>query len=458
MKVKKNFKKKNFNKKPEPIKKPEPEESDEDNASDDISEQPTPVKTKSLPSTKTNLKVSKKSKIEPEADEDSYGSSSDDDGDDDAHDPVKANDKVLQEMDQGESSSDNEEAPVKLSGKKLKVEAQDQSKTDVKEANDPKKPAYEKADEAKTVFCGNIPNLPNVNETRIKDLFNEYGTVRSVRFRTDTGKVIFSKKIRKECPSFLAYVVFEKEEDAQKSTQLNGFKLLTNHLRVNMANKKNEAFTNKGTIFVGNLPFDATETEVHGYFAQVGEIEYVRKIANKGIAYVCFQKGVNLSIALKLNDKPFKGRNLRISRCESRDKQDKKKMFKKDQKTGKIVKQKVRRPHKMNEDAFMHGRHNNNPIIKKIKETQKAKFNKFTDAHQQSKKELFRRGGKMDQNQREEKREKFTKKQKYFGAKVDGIDKTKSKKSKTSKSIKQQKVIAKKLKSAASRVAGATKS
>lgn len=219
-----------------------------------------------------------------------------------------------------------------------------------------------------------------------------------------------------------------------------------------MANKKNEAFSNKGTIFVGNLQFEATESEIHDYFKQVGEILYVRKIANKGIAYVNFNKGVNIAKALKLDGQPFKGRNLRISRCESRDKQDKKKMFKKDKKTGKIVKQKVRRPHKMNEDKFMSGRANNNPIIKKIKETQKAKFNKFAEGKQLSKKELFRPGGKMDQTTREQKRENTKKKSKFFGAKVDGVDKKKSKKVKVSKSIKEQKVIAKKLKSAAARV------
>jgi RNA recognition motif-containing protein len=247
-------------------------------------------------------------------------------------------------------------------------------------------------------------------------------------------------------------VVFEKEADATKALQLNGFKLLDNHLRVNMANKKNDAFSNKGTIFVGNLQFEATEAEIHDYFKQVGEILYVRKIANKGIAYVSFDKGVNIAKALKLDGQPFKGRNLRISRCESRDKQDKQKLFKKDKKTGKIVKQKVRRPHKMDEDKFMSGRANNNPIIKKIKETKRAKFNKFAEDKQLSKKELFRPGGKMDQNQRDQKRESFKKKSKFFGAKVDGVDRKKSKKTKVSKSIKQQKVIAKKLKSAAARV------
>lgn len=400
-----------------------------------------------------NEEITKPKPVVPLNDSDDDGDDSSDTDDDDEDmpqhaDPSEANESVLNEMDEGENSSDDE-APVEISSKKSKQKPQVKS-----EEPKEKKLAYSKDDEERTVFCGNIPNGPNVNETRIKDMFSEYGPVKSVRFRSDSGKVLFSKKLKKDCQNFLAYIVFENEVDAKKSLVLNEFKLLSNHLRVNMANNKKEAFTNKGTIFVGNLPFDSLESDIHEYFSQVGPIEYVRKIANKGIAYVCFHKGVNLSIALKLNEKPFKGRNLRISRCESREKQDKRKLFKKDTNTGKIVKQKVRKPHKINEDVFVRGRANNNPIIKKIKETQRAKFNKFTDANQASKKDLFRRGGKMDQKQRDESRVKTNKKQKFFGSKVDGIDKTKSKKSKVSKSIQQQKVIAKKLKSAATRGSG----
>jgi nucleolar protein 12 len=398
----------------------------------------------------------KKNKPEPKpnpvvAKEDNSDSSSDDDDVPQAADPVKVNDTIISEMDEGGKDSEDEneaEKPKKKTPKKSKEKPQQVKQAD----EEPKKIAYDKSEEPRTVFCGNIPNGPNINETRVKDLFGEYGTVKSVRFRSDLGKVLLSKKEKKDCKNFIAYVVFEKEEDANSSIKLNGFKLLDNHLRVNMANNKKETFSNKGTIFVGNLPFDALESEVHEYFSQVGNIEYARKIANKGIAYVCFSKGVNLSIALKLNDKPFKGRRLRISRCESRDKQDKKKLFKKDEKTGRVVKQRVKKAHKLNEEVFMRGKSNNNPIIKKIKESQKAKYNKFTERNQLTKKELFRRGGKMDQNHREENREKGVKKKKFFGAKVDGIDKTKSKKSKVSKSLKEQKVIAKKLKSAAARV------
>jgi nucleolar protein 12 len=409
---------------------------------------------------KTNKKKTARiNKPEPDPiqkEEDSNDSSSDDDDVPQAADPVKVNDTIISEMEVGENSSGDEaEEPKAKTSKKSKEKPTRGVKPE--EDEEPKKLAYDKSEEPRTVFCGNIPNGPNVNETRIKDLFGEYGTVKSVRFRSEIGKILFSKKMKKDTKNFNAYVVFEKEEDAKSSIKLNGFKLLDNHLRVNMANNKRDAFSNKGTIFVGNLPFDSLESEIHEYFSQVGNIEYCRKIANKGIAYVCFSKGVNISTALKLNDQPFKGRKLRISRCESRDKQDKKKLYKKDEKTGKRIKLRVKKGSKINEEIFMRGKSNNNPIVKKIKSTQSAKYNKFTEKNQLSKKELFRRGGKMDQNQREDNREKGTKKKKFFGSKVDGIDKAKSKKSKVSKSLKQQKVIAKKLKSAASRVTSASK-
>lgn len=316
-------------------------------------------------------------------------------------------------------------------------------------AEDSNKQTYDKEDESKTVFCGNIPNDPNVTKGRIKDIFAQYGPVKSIRLRTENGNVIFSKKVKKSCKSFNAYIVFENEDDAKKSVALNGYKLVENHLRVNMANNK-QSFSNKGTIFVGNLPFDALEADIHEYFSQVGDIEYVRKLPKKGIAFVCFKKGVSLANALKLNDNEFQGRKLRVSRSESKDKQERKKLFKKDPKTGKIVKQRVKKPHKLNE-KLLKGRPNiNNPMVKKIKDTQKAKFNKFTESDV-TKKDLFRRGGKMDKDTRDVNREKSAKKQKFFGSKVDDLKDKKIKKGKISKNAKQQKVIAKKLKSAAMR-------
>lgn len=52
----------------------------------------------------------------------------------------------------------------------------------------PGKFAYDKEDESKTVFCGNLPNHSNINETRVKDIFQPYGPVKSIRLRSENGK------------------------------------------------------------------------------------------------------------------------------------------------------------------------------------------------------------------------------------------------------------------------------
>lgn len=48
----------------------------------------------------------------------------------------------------------------------------------------------------------------------------------------------------------------------------------------------------------------------------MGEIEYVRQIADKGIGYVCFKKGVSIAKALKLNQQMLNARPLRIVKVD----------------------------------------------------------------------------------------------------------------------------------------------
>lgn len=243
-----------------------------------------------------------------------------------------------------EPTSSNDETPKKKSvKKKKKIEDNAPADNNNTENNEEEKPyAYDKADEKKTVFCGNIPNESGISKNKIKELFAQYGKIKSIRMRTETGNILFSKGIKKSCTSFNAYVVFETIEDAKKSLQLNGYKFMENHIRVNLAYDKNSAFKNKGTVFVGNLPFEAKEKEVHDFFGTVGEIEYVRIIPRKGIAYICYKKGVSIVNALKLNDTEFQGRKIRVTRCETKQKQEKKKRYTRDPKTGRRIKLKVR--------------------------------------------------------------------------------------------------------------------
>lgn len=245
----------------------------------------------------------------------------------------------------------NDESPQKPKKKKKKVaegdgspeKSNNETTDNADDKEEEKKLAYNHADEKRTVFCGNIPNETGVNQTTVKNLFAQYGKIKTVRMRSETGNVLFSKKNKKSCSSFNAYIVFENIEDAKKSIQLNGCKLKESHLRVNMANDKTRAFQSKGTIFVGNIPFDATEKDVHEIFESCGTINYVRIIPRKGICYVSFNKGgTSIVNALKLNESEFMGRNIRVTRCETKQKQEKKKLYVRDPKTGRKIKLRVR--------------------------------------------------------------------------------------------------------------------
>jgi nucleolar protein 12 len=105
--------------------------------------------------------------------------------------------------------------------------------------------------------------------------------------------------------SMNAYLVFAKEESVAKALVENGSLFLGKHIRVDYANpdpvsfevyelfcdlKKREKFT----LFVGNLPYDASEEEVRTHFAKSGGITNVHIVRatgvgiGKGVAYISF--------------------------------------------------------------------------------------------------------------------------------------------------------------------------
>lgn len=80
----------------------------------------------------------------------------------------------------------------------------------------------------------------------------------------------------------------------------------------------------KKCVFVGNLPFTASEASVRAVFEPCGDIAYVRVIRDaatslgKGFGYVCFDSSASVSLALQLDARAeVDGRPLRVSRCET---------------------------------------------------------------------------------------------------------------------------------------------
>ena len=77
------------------------------------------------------------------------------------------------------------------------------------------------------------------------------------------------------------------------------------------------------TVHLGNMPFDATEGDVHDFFVDCA-VKSVRIVEDKlerkpkGFAYVEFGTLDGLKKALEANGTQFHGRNIRISIAEAR--------------------------------------------------------------------------------------------------------------------------------------------
>lgn len=79
-------------------------------------------------------------------------------------------------------------------------------------------------------------------------------------------------------------------------------------------------------LFVGNLPFDVTETELRDLFSPVGPLSYVflpvdRETGKKrGFAFVEFADEARAGEALnRFKDQPFKGRPLAMSEARAKE-------------------------------------------------------------------------------------------------------------------------------------------
>lgn len=89
--------------------------------------------------------------------------------------------------------------------------------------------------------------------------------------------------------------------------------------------EKRKEYIISSRIFVGNLPFDATQGEIEELFSQIGEIVEVflpiDRLSGRprGFAFVEFTDNSSAATAIeKLNETELKGRNLRVTEAEER--------------------------------------------------------------------------------------------------------------------------------------------
>ena len=74
----------------------------------------------------------------------------------------------------------------------------------------------------------------------------------------------------------------------------------------------------KKKLYVGNLPFETTESDLKDLFSQAGSVETVRLITDrdtgrsKGFGFVEMQEGADKAIA-EMNGRDFNGRALTVN-------------------------------------------------------------------------------------------------------------------------------------------------
>jgi len=76
-------------------------------------------------------------------------------------------------------------------------------------------------------------------------------------------------------------------------------------------------------IYVGNLPYDVSETDLREIFSQFGEISQINLITDKfsgqskGFGFVEMENNSQADAAIKgLNESNFKGRNIKVNQAK----------------------------------------------------------------------------------------------------------------------------------------------
>ncbi len=155
---------------------------------------------------------------------------------------------------------------------------------------------------ARTVYVEGISY--DASEEELEQFFSKCGTVKDVRMPRwqDSGK-----------PRGYAHVDFETGVGVTNALELDGEDMLGRYLKIKVANEKKNITNNMvgakppgcKTVFIKNLPYEATESQIEEAFKICGKISHVRLPRwqhtgrLKGIGYVQFRKENSTEIAVK---------------------------------------------------------------------------------------------------------------------------------------------------------------
>ena len=164
-----------------------------------------------------------------------------------------------------------------------------------------------------TLYVTNYPAA--ADEGAIRALFEPFGDIVSIRFPSLQGN-----KRRRFC-----YVEYKLRREAQAALALEGHVLDDLTLEVKISNpavkkQRSEKQSDGRTVFVGQLPFKATEKEVRKHFAACGEVKTLNmpldlstKGRNRGIAFITFADVESADAATKLDGSSLRDRRIRVN-------------------------------------------------------------------------------------------------------------------------------------------------
>ena len=256
--------------------------------------------------------------------------------------------RILPPTNTEEGSDPNGDEPVKKKRKERKPKKTEEEKA--AEAKAEETPTAEDGaggirddQEDRTIYVGNLP-LATTTRRSLAKLFKECGAIESTRIRNvpiagvklppqHAGDQDLVKKVCANTNqvdeslknTVQGYVVFKNKESVEKALEKNNTvikeKGVDNFtIRVDRATPTIDPAR---SVFVGNLPYKAEEATLKEFFVKgcdltPDQVEGVRIIRDKdthqckGFGYVLFQEKNMVSLALKLHDKEYMKRKLRV--------------------------------------------------------------------------------------------------------------------------------------------------
>lgn len=184
-----------------------------------------------------------------------------------------------------------------------------------------------------TILVKNVPNACVTDRKALRQLKKLFGPdIDSLRFRSIAMSemlprkvAIIQQKLHPARDAVNCYIVYKNKDRMYEVLQtMNCTEFMGHHLLIDSASKPREQVP-KRSVFIGNLPFEATEEQLYQHFSDCGPIENLRIVRDrkfnvgKGFAYIQFDDVSTVQIALLKNGQQFDGRELRVTRCSAKE-------------------------------------------------------------------------------------------------------------------------------------------